>query len=83
MSDSLLDHRKEEENYYAYVGDERANGWFKLEYNARQFLVDGLLHSVNDEPAIVCNDNSAMFWYRHGKRHRRRLNGTPKSRGPR
>lgn len=34
--------------------------------------LDGLFHSIDDEPAVICTDGSRL-WYKHGKLHRDEL----------
>lgn len=35
----------------------------------------GVLHSINDEPAVVVNDGEELTWYKHGMRHREQCDG--------
>lgn len=36
----------------------------------RKTMVDGLVHSVNDEPALTIKGSGAMYWFYAGMIHR-------------
>jgi len=35
-----------------------------------EWRLNGALHSVNDEPAVIINDGDELMWYTHGLRNR-------------
>lgn len=35
-----------------------------------EWKYEGVLHSINDEPAVVINGGEEMQWWKHGSRHR-------------
>jgi hypothetical protein len=35
-----------------------------------EWRLNGALHSVNDEPAVVIDNGTELMWYTHGQRHR-------------
>lgn len=47
------------------------NGWYDV-MGKRQHYVNGYLHSVNDEPAVIKEQRDYVFkkWYKDGKIHR-------------
>ena len=45
------------------------NGWYEERYGCRYHYVDGLYHSINDEPAVI-NPNGHKAWFKEDMWHR-------------
>lgn len=42
----------------------------KNDKKREEWRLGGVLHSINDEPAVIIEDGEEMMWYKHGLRHR-------------